>query len=72
MPNLEKILSSFDGLINEFTHSKPLFYLILGDFKARSSTWWDDDKTSIEGTRLDVFSSFHVLLQLIKNPAHLM
>ena len=68
----EQILSSFEDLINEITPSNPFFYLILGDFNARSPTWWDDDKISIEGTRLDGLSSFHGLHQLIKEPTHLM
>ena len=45
---------------------------MLGDFNARSPTRWDDDKKSIEGTRLDALSSFHGLHQLIKEPTHLM
>ena len=68
----ENFLSSFEDLINEITPSNPLFYLILGDSNARSPTWWDDDKISIEGTRLDALSLFHGLDQLIKETAHLM
>ena len=49
-----------------------MFYLILEDFNARSPTWWDDDKISIEGTWLDALSSFHGLHQLIKETTHLM
>ena len=48
----ETFLSSFEDLVNEITLSTPLFYLILGDLNARSPTWWDNDKTSIEVTRL--------------------
>ena len=44
--------------------SSPLFYIILGDFNARS-------QTSIEGTRLVALSSFRGLHQLIKEPTHL-
>ena len=57
----EKFLSSFEDLINKITLSNPLFYLILGDINARSPTWWDGDKISIEGTRLDALFSFHGL-----------
>ena len=68
---VEIFLSSFEDLINEITPSNPLFYLILGDFNARSSTWWDDDKISMEGTQLDTLSSFQGLHQLIKEPIYL-
>ena len=67
-----KKLSSFDDLLNEITLSNLLFYLILGDFSAKSPTWWDDGTISIEGTQLDALSSFHGLHQIIKEPTHLM
>ena len=41
------------------------------DFHAESPAWWNDNKTSIEATRLDALSSFHGLNQLIKEPTHL-
>ena len=66
------MLSLFEDLINHITLSDTLFYLILGDFNARSANSWDDDKISIEGTQLDALSSFHCLHQLIKNGTHLM
>ena len=64
-------MSSFEDLIYEITPSNPLFYITLEDFNARSPTWWDDDKISIEGTRFDALSSFHGLHQLIKEATHL-
>ena len=72
MTNLKKFLSSFEDLINEITLSNSFFYLILGNFNAQSPIWWDDDKISIEGARLDTLSLFHGLRQLIKEPTHLM
>ena len=44
---------SLEDLINETTCSSSLFYVILGDFNARSPTWSTDDKTSIEDSQLD-------------------
>ena len=41
------------------------------NFNAWFPTWWDDDETSLEGSRLDSLSSFHGLHQLLKEPAHL-
>ena len=66
------MLSLFEDLINHITLSDPLFYLILGDFNARSANSWDDGKISIEGTQLDALSSFHCLHQLIKKATHIM
>ena len=67
----EKFLSSFEDFINEITISNPLFYLTLGDFNARSPTWWDD-KISIEGMQLYALTLFNGLHQVIKEPTHLM
>ena len=67
----ERLLSSFEDLMNENTHSNPLFYLILGDFNVRFPSWWDEYKISIEGIRLDAFSSYDGLHQVIKKPTHL-
>ena len=68
----ENFLSLFEDLINEITPSNPLFYLIQGDFNAQSPNWWNDDKISIEGARLEALSSFSGLHQLIKEPTHSM
>ena len=70
--NNDQFLYLYEDLINETTLWNPLFYLILGDFNVQSPTCWDDDKTSIEGIRLDALSSLYGLHQLIKEWTHLM
>ena len=70
--NNDQFLYLYEDLINETTLWNPLFYLILGDFNVQSPTCWDDDKTSIEGIRLDARSSLYGLHQLIKEWTHLM
>ena len=70
--NNDQFLYLYEDLINETTLWNPLFYLILGDFNVQSPTCWDDDKTSIEGIRLDAVSSLYGLHQLIKEWTHLM
>ena len=53
--NLKFFLSSLEDLINETAFSNSLFYVIFGDFNARSPTWSTDDKTSVEDAQLDEF-----------------
>ena len=49
---------------------KSSFTVILGDFNARSQSWWSDDMTSYEGSHIDSLSyGFH---KLISDPTHLL
>ena len=36
-----------------------LFTIILGDFNARSSAWWTNDKTTIEAMKLESPKTVH-------------
>ena len=44
----------------------------MGDFNARSKSWWPDDITSPEGTDIDSLTTVHGLQQLISEPTHLL
>lgn len=67
----DEFLHSFENLPNNIAKSSPLFTVILGDFNARSTSWWVNDKTTIEGTHLEVLTTFHGFKQLILVPTHL-
>ena len=43
----------------------------LGDFNAKSQTWFKNDKTSYERSKLDILTCSHELHQLINKPTHL-
>ena len=43
----------------------------LANFNAKSQTWFKDDKTSYEGSRLGILTCCHGLHQLINEPTHL-
>ena len=68
----ENFLSNFEKLLNYTTSSKVLFFIISGDFNARSSVWWTKDKTTTEGTQLESLTSVHGFHQLISQPTHLL
>ena len=50
----------------------PFSITLLGDFNARSSNWWINDKTSHEGLQIDSLTSYYGLHQLITEPTHLL
>ena len=54
----ENFLSDFDEVLSETASSSSLFTIILGDFSARSSSWWKKDKTTAE------VSLYHFLVSL--------
>ena len=58
--------------MNTTASSSSLFTIILGDFNARSSFWWKNDKTTVEGARLEALTSSHGFHQLISEPTHLL
>ena len=49
-----------------------LFTEVLGDFNARSTSWWIDDKTTTVGSHLEAFTSFHGLQQLMSLPTNIL
>ena len=68
----QEFLSSFEDILNTTASSSSLFTIILGDINARSSSWWKNDKTTVEGAHLEALTSLHGFHQLISEPTHLL
>ena len=68
----DEFLSNLEKLLNFVKQLQPSFTMILGDFNARSKSWWPDDITSPEGTDIDSLTIVHRLQQLISEPTHLL
>ena len=68
----DNFLSEFENMINLINSCKPDFTIILGNFNARSKSWWQYDVTSSEGTKIDALISYHGLHQLISQPTHIL
>ena len=49
----------------------PNFILVIGDFNVRSSSWWKNDLTTIEGNQINSITSSYDLNQLICEPTHI-
>ena len=46
--------------------------VVLGDFNAKCSNWWQADITSLEGFMIDTIASSYGLNQLIQEPFHIL
>ena len=68
----EEFLASFGKLMNQVNMLKSCFTVILGDFNARSQSWWSDDITSYEGSHIDSLTTTYGFHQLISDPTHLL
>ena len=44
--------SSFQFLLQDISNHKPYLTLLLGDYNARNTKWWQHDITTTEGTQL--------------------
>ena len=67
----QNFLSNFERILSDTTTNNALF-TILGDFNARSSIWWTNDKTTTKGTKLKSLTTVHGFHQLISQPTHLL
>ena len=69
----ESFLSGFEDMLSSvFFFAKSQFTVILGDFNARSSTWWSNDIININGTLIDSLTTIHGFKQLISDATHIL
>ena len=68
----DEFLSNFENLLNFVKGIKPSFTIIMGNFNARSRSWWPDDITSPEGTDINSLKTMHGLHRLISDLTHLL
>ena len=57
--------------MESITQKNPFLTVVIGDFNARSSKWWTDDKTTQEGHKIENLLSQFSLLQVINKPTHI-
>ena len=63
-----EFLSNFDKLLNHIKQFRLSFTIILGDFNAKSKSFWPEDLTSYEGKYIESLITMHGLQQLISDP----
>ena len=59
-------------MLSRALFSKSQFTVILGDFNARSSTWWSNNITNLNGTLIDSLTTTHGFKQLISDATHIL
>ena len=68
----ERFLFDLDHLLHDISSLNPSFVILLGDFNAKSSSWYSHDITSPEGVRIESLTSFYSFTQLISIPTHIL
>ena len=68
----ELFLTNLGNLIADITSRNPQFMLLLGDFNAKSKTWFINDQSSSEGTQLKSLTSLYGMKQIIAEPTHVL
>ena len=64
-------LSNFEKLIIDIKNRKPYLSVSTGDFNLRSCSWWSNDTSTTEETKLFAQTFSDGFQQLINEPAHI-
>lgn len=65
-------LSNFERLFGDINMVQPAFTIILRDFNVRSKSWWSDDLTTMEGSKLDSLTAIYGFHQVISKLTHIL
>ena len=57
--------------MESITQKSPFLTVVIGDFNARSSKWWTDNKSTQEGLKIENLPSQFSLSQVINEPTHI-
>ena len=67
----ENFLNKLNLTIESITPENPFLSVVVGDFNARSSKWWTDDKTTQEGIKIEKLLFQFSLSQVIDEPTYI-
>ena len=71
LDEFENFLNNLNLTLESITQKNPFLTIVIGDFNARLSKWWTDDKTTQEGLKLEHLLSQFALSQVINQPTHI-
>ena len=69
--DLDSFISNFQHLLSNINKRKPSLLVISGDFNAKFSSWWSNDISTIEGSKLYTLTSTKGFDQLINEPTRI-
>ena len=67
-----EFLINLDHTLQTISSLNPYFVLMLGDLNAKSTSWYSEDITSVEGFQIESLTTFYGLNQLISSPTHIL
>ena len=68
--SLEEFADNLELSFDKISNQRPFFTVVLGDFNATPSNWYDHYKTTYEGLNVDAVTSQFGLKELTKEPIH--
>ena len=68
----EHFFLSLEKLLCNIRSKDPAFTILLGDFNARSKSWWIHNIIKNEGTQTESISALYGFSQLISEPTHIL
>ena len=69
--DFESFINNNELNLDSIMTNNPFLTVILGDFNAKSSLWYNNDITTYEGSKIDGVTSQFRLQQMIKEPTHI-
>ena len=69
--DFEPFVNNFESNLDSVMVNNPFLTVVLGDFNAKSSLWYNSDITTYEGSKIDDVTSQFGLQQIIKEPTHI-
>ena len=70
--DFETFSDNFEMTLETLAHKGSFLTKIIGNFNAKSCNWYSHDKTSFEGSTIEIIISQFGLHQLINEPTHLL
>ena len=70
--SFETFADNFETTLELLTQKNPFLLTVIGDFNAKSSNWYNKDKTSFEGNTIENATSQLGLHQIINEPTHIL
>ena len=67
----DNFLNKLNLTMESITQKNPFLTAVIGDFNAKSSKWWIDDKTTQEGLKIENLLSQFSLSQVLNEPTHI-
>ncbi len=66
--NVSDFISSFETALDSLQRTAKTIFCLVGDFNAKSRSWWSGQMTNEAGEQLAVLAKAHGLVQLVNGP----